>query len=294
MVGSLVIIFPVPHSGGELVLRDHGNEWVFDGASLITSKPPPSISYIAFYSDVEHEVLKVTSGHRVTITYNLYCLPPKAVDAKKPSAPIVQDVAELTNFKGTLESMLHDKTFMPEGGIIGFGLRYQYPVTYETKMKDLKNKLKGNDVRIWNACSDLGLKPSLWITYGANKLGTNPGRFRVLAQQYYKPDTGRYDEGFLTELAGGYKANIVNEVDQFLSVEAREEEEYGIDCFCSDDTQEWTMQVTWITDLTPASTLEGPIIVYGNEAELKFVYCDPCLLATVKPASQRGCGGGDR
>lgn len=31
-----------------------------------------SIAYITFFSDVEHEVSEVTSGHRVTITYNLY------------------------------------------------------------------------------------------------------------------------------------------------------------------------------------------------------------------------------
>lgn len=31
-----------------------------------------SIQWAAFYSDCEHEVLEVTSGHRVTLTYNLY------------------------------------------------------------------------------------------------------------------------------------------------------------------------------------------------------------------------------
>lgn len=31
-----------------------------------------SIQFAAFYSDVEHEVLEVHSGHRVTLTYNLY------------------------------------------------------------------------------------------------------------------------------------------------------------------------------------------------------------------------------
>ena len=28
-------------------------------------------------------------------------------------------------------------------------------------------------------------------------------------------------------------------------------------------------------------------MAYGNEAQLEFVYCDPCLLATVKPANER-------
>lgn len=31
-----------------------------------------TIQWAAFYSDCEHEVLEVTSGHRITLTYNLY------------------------------------------------------------------------------------------------------------------------------------------------------------------------------------------------------------------------------
>jgi hypothetical protein len=30
------------------------------------------IQWAAFYSDCEHEVLEVTNGHRLTLTYNLY------------------------------------------------------------------------------------------------------------------------------------------------------------------------------------------------------------------------------
>ena len=31
-----------------------------------------ALQWAAFYSDCEHEVLEVRSGHRITITYNLY------------------------------------------------------------------------------------------------------------------------------------------------------------------------------------------------------------------------------
>jgi len=46
------------------------------------------------------------------------------------------------------------------------------------------------------------------------------------------------------------------------------------------------MQVAQVTSLAPVSTLERPVMAYGNEAQLEFVHCDPCLLATVKPASE--------
>lgn len=32
------------------------------------------IRWAAFYSDCEHEVLEVTRGHRLTLTYNLYAV----------------------------------------------------------------------------------------------------------------------------------------------------------------------------------------------------------------------------
>ena len=283
MVGSLVIVFPTPHSGGELVLRHGEKEWTFDGASLISSQSSSSIAYIAFYSDVEHEVLKVTSGYRITITYNLYQLP-SSIDVREPSSSIVQNIAGLTNFKGTLETMLRDKTFLPNGGILGFGLWYQYPVTYETKMKDLKDRLKGSDALIWNTCSDLCLEPALWVTYGTRELGAEDAHHRAITKKYYKLETWHcYDRGgFLADVmedSCGYGVNVVSGVNG----QDRRVNDY---CYLNDDK---AMEVVWITRLAPASTLERPAMAYGNEAELEIVYCDPCLLAKVKPASEREC-----
>lgn len=72
MFGSLVVVFPTRHEGGALHLRHKGEEWTFDSAALTSAQEDPSIAYIAFYSDVEHEVSVVNSGYRVTLTYNLY------------------------------------------------------------------------------------------------------------------------------------------------------------------------------------------------------------------------------
>jgi len=71
MIGSLVVIFPTPHKGGALILRHDGQEYTFDSAFEL-SRVENSIGYVAFYSDVEHEVNIVESGHRVSLTYNLY------------------------------------------------------------------------------------------------------------------------------------------------------------------------------------------------------------------------------
>ena len=45
-----------------------GHEALFDWSNLGEA----AIKWAAFYSDCEHEVLEVKSGHRITLTYNLY------------------------------------------------------------------------------------------------------------------------------------------------------------------------------------------------------------------------------
>ena len=72
MFGSLVVVFPTLHDGGALLLRHRGQEWTFDSGKALAAADQPSIGYVAFFSDIEHEVTPVISGHRVTLTYNLY------------------------------------------------------------------------------------------------------------------------------------------------------------------------------------------------------------------------------
>ena len=85
MFGSLVIVYPTPHQEGEPVLRHKDREWTVDANALNSSQPSPSVTYIALYNDIEHEVLKVSSGCRVTLTYNLYLVDPTP-SAQVPSS----------------------------------------------------------------------------------------------------------------------------------------------------------------------------------------------------------------
>jgi predicted 2-oxoglutarate/Fe(II)-dependent dioxygenase YbiX len=64
MVGTLVATLPSSYTGGELMVG-HNEEWkVYRGSRR-------ALSLVAFYADCRHEVLKVTSGYRITLTYNL-------------------------------------------------------------------------------------------------------------------------------------------------------------------------------------------------------------------------------
>jgi hypothetical protein len=54
-------------------VRNAGKEVVFDwSAEEEAIKEEAKLQWAAFYSDCEHEVYEVTSGHHFTLTYNLF------------------------------------------------------------------------------------------------------------------------------------------------------------------------------------------------------------------------------
>ena len=64
MIGTLVVTLPSSYTGGELMVG-HNEEWkAYRGSKT-------ALSLVAFYADCRHEVLRVVSGYRITLTYNL-------------------------------------------------------------------------------------------------------------------------------------------------------------------------------------------------------------------------------
>jgi 2OG-Fe(II) oxygenase superfamily len=64
MIGTLVVTLPSVYAGGELMIGK-GEDWnAYRGSR-------DSFSLVAFYADCQHEVLKLRSGYRITLTYNL-------------------------------------------------------------------------------------------------------------------------------------------------------------------------------------------------------------------------------
>ncbi|KAK0454110.1 uncharacterized protein EV420DRAFT_1645339 [Desarmillaria tabescens] len=153
MFGSLVIVFPTQHTGGALTLKHQkdSESYTFDAGTILASSSPtsPSIAYVAFYSDVEHEVLPVTSGARITLTYNLYFERAPRFFAAGP----VPD-AKHTILKAALKRLIEDETFLPDGGCLAFGLNHQYPLGYNGSVQSLVRNLK-----------ELGLNVMLRVLY---------------------------------------------------------------------------------------------------------------------------------
>ena len=114
--GSLVVVFSTPHEGGVLLTCHRGQECAFDSAAALSTAPPSSIGYAAFFSDVEHEVTPVVSGHRVTLTYNLYFddddgrkPAPAGGSISEPTASVpAQVMASEQGFRSAFQALLED------------------------------------------------------------------------------------------------------------------------------------------------------------------------------------------
>ncbi|XP_055334294.1 dentin sialophosphoprotein-like [Paramacrobiotus metropolitanus] len=192
MFGSLVIVFPTKHTGGELILRHGGKEWTFDSAKELAAVTEPAIGYVAFFSDVEHEVAVVQSGYRVTWTYNLYF---GESPVSPPEAMITNVVANREHtFKAGLEQLLADPTFLPKGGLVGFGLQHKYPVNAETDLRTVMECLKGSDALVSKVCQELSLpiKPKM-LTEAYGYSGDE--RPEMAGGHFFKPEMSTNVDG---------------------------------------------------------------------------------------------------
>ena len=166
MFGSLVVVFPPRHEGGALQLRHNDEEWTFDSAAITSAQESPSIAYIAFYSDVEHEVSIVRSGFRVTLIYNLY------IDDVSSDPSCLWLRANEMAPRTSLSSLLQNRNLLPEGGYLGFGLEFQYSLAHGgTKLDNLINSLKGGDAMIKRVLNQLDLDPQLKVIYDGTMYG---------------------------------------------------------------------------------------------------------------------------
>ncbi|EWG41439.1 hypothetical protein FVEG_03561 [Fusarium verticillioides 7600] len=142
-MGSLVVSLPVEHKGGQLAVRHGGSEIIFDWSP----KSAEAIQWAAFFSDCEHEVLQVTEGHRVTLTYNLFWTNYGPASMSDNLRALDQ---ESLHFFNALEKLLENKHLMKEG-LVGFSCTHAYPHTSKLSTSNLHHMLKGIDMVVYQA-----------------------------------------------------------------------------------------------------------------------------------------------
>ncbi|KAG8623934.1 hypothetical protein KVT40_008910 [Elsinoe batatas] len=149
--GSLVICLPSSHKGGSLIVRHQGVEKVFDWEAASKDQ----IQWAAFYSDCEHEVRQVTSGHRVSLTYNLYDM--DTTDRISPSLRV-----EAISLVEPVKAVLDSDQFRPPGSILGIYLAHSYAHNHAENILHLPHMaLKGIDSALYEVFTYLGLKVHL-------------------------------------------------------------------------------------------------------------------------------------
>ncbi|KAH8088919.1 hypothetical protein BXZ70DRAFT_1011431 [Cristinia sonorae] len=292
MFGSLVLIFPTEHAGGSLVLRDASRTWTFDSAKALqdhsktSSDSIPGIAYIAFYSDIEHEVTKVESGHRVTVTYNLYQVP------CDPSS-VSSGVTEKSEMKEILSGLLNDSNFLPGGGYLGFGLQHEYPLgrlgtechrkVYLQRYRDL---LKGPDAELMRAASQLSLDATLNLRYLYDN--DHPKSTNVLCN-FIPPESDKEIEDDYTiylqyELdAPEISSRMLYDPEEKQHPWEAEWEERNGQEYLPNESKFW---VNWVTPVAN-NKHRTTFMAYGNEPVLTHEYGQLCLVIQVGPFGKR-------
>jgi hypothetical protein len=265
--GSLVIVFPTHHEGGALFLRHRGHEWIFDpGHALAGGRP--SVGYVAFLNDVEQDVAPVTSGHCVTLTYNLYFdddgVPVSEKDAVSEHL-ILPKPPNQDGFSKTFEALLENPEFMADGGTLAFGLRHGYPIE-KRGLKHVCKVLKGSDAVVYQSARALGFEPTLYMYYDEPC-----GSFvvdRLIRDAFIDEDKGdsicRYIqmEGGIPVRQGGY-----HDPDDDGNLKNPE-------------------PVEWVTPITTYNRIEG---VYANceKSRLDSIDGDACMIIRIGKVGDR-------
>ncbi|KIJ06084.1 hypothetical protein PAXINDRAFT_103518 [Paxillus involutus ATCC 200175] len=271
MFGSLVVIFPTPYEGGEFILRHGGEEWELESVQTISAAAQsPPISFIAFFSDVEHEVMEVTSGYRVTLTYNLYFAETEPL-APSISTPSPQE----DSFRIAIADLVANPAVLPGGGYLGFGLQHQYPVSRQMSVESLRTCLKGQDAAIARVLDSLSLKWHLRICYCATeKLWEQESHFLsefVLELGQYA-NMSAYDN-LLPDLE-----YVLFVCDSPTELYETHRSEYGYHDN-SEDKYSKERRLLPVTPIPPNAQPVSKYINYGNQAIAGKLYADICLVA---------------
>ncbi|KAF6748390.1 hypothetical protein DFP72DRAFT_1049592 [Ephemerocybe angulata] len=291
MFGSLVVVLPTTHVGGDLVLRYKENTtWTFESSKLVGevegTQSTPRLAWAAFFSDIEHEVSVVESGYRVSLTYNLNY----ADDSSAPSLPASQPTAEEANLKEALRGLLASPDVLPDGGALGFGLTYKYPIPLTTEDIDfvpLARRLKGTDAVLKRICSDFNLECQVMglYDYQDEECDVDPGApYRVYLTPKALP-IGAWDDEDIGSLL-----ETLNDPKNFRVLDATRPLQPQIDVKSADYIEAdptTAIALLWATPSNDLVCVPTPIMAYGNQTEVDWRYANLVLVAIVPPYKDR-------
>lgn len=162
-IGSLVVCLPSHFRNGVFVAKHHGMFKSFDWGDQIEHQTEPArVHWAAFFGDVDHQIERVWSGLRVTLSYNLRR--PAQSQASDEPAPVKPKEAT----ERALRSLLDDRRFLPRGGTLAFPCSHLYhqDLRFQRKQRPISRQtassLKGRDAVLAAVVLAEGLETTLW------------------------------------------------------------------------------------------------------------------------------------
>ncbi|GBN11073.1 hypothetical protein AVEN_145028-1 [Araneus ventricosus] len=143
MIGTLVIILPNAHIGGDLVIELGEKKHVFSSEGI----KPVNAKCIAFYADCNHKVEKVKDGYRIALTYNL------VLKAEEPALP------SLVN-RRLCEAVKKYFDLKEDKQKLVYFLNHSY-TEHGLKWNILKGEDRTNSLALRSVAKELGLIPHL-------------------------------------------------------------------------------------------------------------------------------------
>lgn len=164
MFGTLVVCLPSQFSNGALVLKHHGVFQLYEwGRAIKEQVEPTRLHWAAFFGDVDHQIERVWTGLRVTLTYLLRHAPQATTEAvHAPGAEIMPSL-----IRQKFRDLLDDPRFLSQGGTLAFPCAhlYHHDARFQRRQKPLSRQtaaaLKGRDYELAAAALAEGLETSL-------------------------------------------------------------------------------------------------------------------------------------
>ena len=178
MFGTLVVCLPSQFSNGKLILNHRGIVQKFDwGHAIQTQKEPSRVHWAAFFGDVDHQIEKIWSGVRVTLTYLLRRGAGRAPTSEGTAEELEPRVQEAWS------ALLADPSFLPKGGTLAYpcGHLYHQDARFQQQQSpitpDSATVLKGRD----HLAAASALQAGLNVTF-------NPYMFENCADETWQLD----------------------------------------------------------------------------------------------------------
>ncbi|KAI0386945.1 hypothetical protein F5Y04DRAFT_74033 [Hypomontagnella monticulosa] len=280
--GSLVVSLPCHHEGGQLVVRHAGHSVTYDWSTSKAKGETSQCQWAAFYSDCEHEVLELTEGHRLTLTYNLYVVP--GVGQLAGNSPAL-GVSSLPLYQKVKEA-LDNPAFMPEGGYIGIYCTHAYPHTTGVGKKSLPGILKGADMAVYAVFHALGLQVHVKAVLDENY--GNESMYYLNESMCYRE--GMYYRNESTWWDPDYEPSSASRIGDWGNIQTTDR---GGDCGDSweriiDSFRLGQVEVNWLTGHENKHKSTGFVhLTYGNQAGIDSIYTYAVLLVKVPSAHKR-------